>query len=151
MLPIKKIICPTDFSHPSYEGLKTAVELADHFTAELILLHAVSPMPVMAGAGAPTGFHIPAVLEEMEENAAKMLEDIKSGEIKKSINIRTMVVHGRPADEIARLAEEEKAEMIVMATHGQSGWRRLISGSVTERVVRMAPCPVMAVPAPSDE
>jgi nucleotide-binding universal stress UspA family protein len=151
MLPIKKIICSTDFSDPSYEGLKAAVEIADHFTAELILFHAVSPMPVMAGAGSPTGFHIPSVLEEMEENAGKMLEGIKSGNIEKSINTRTIVVHGRPADEIVRLAEEEKADMIVMATHGQSGWRRLISGSVTERVFRMASCPVVAVPAPSDE
>jgi universal stress protein A len=151
MLPIKKIICSTDFSDPSYEGIKAATELADHFTAELLLLHAVTPVPTMAGAGAPTGFHIPSMLKEMEEHAAKMLEGIKSGKIKKSIKTRTMVVHGRPADEIVRTAEEEKADMIIIATHGQSGWRRFISGSVTERVVRMASCPVLAVPAPTED
>ena len=151
MLPIEKAICSTDFSDPSYEGIKAANELAHHFEAELILLHVVSPIPAMTGAGAPTGFHIPAVLKEMEKSAAEMLENIKTNEIKKSTKTRTLVVHGRPADEIVRTAEEEKADLIVIATHGQSGWQRFISGSVTERVVRMASCPVLSVPAPPED
>jgi nucleotide-binding universal stress UspA family protein len=148
MIPIKKIICSTDFSDPSYEGLKAADELADHFAAELILLHVIAPMPTMAGAGAPTGFHIPAVMKEMEEKSLEMVEGVRAKRVSKSLKSRTLVAHGRPADEIAKAAEKEKVDMIVISTHGQSGWRRLISGSVTERVVRMASCPVLVVPAP---
>jgi nucleotide-binding universal stress UspA family protein len=151
MLPIEKIICPTDFSEPSIEGLKAANELADHFGAQIILLHAIAPMPTMAGAGAPTGFHIPPVLKEMEGKASEELERIKSEKLYKSFEARTMVIYGKPATEIIRIAEEEKADIIVIATHGQSGWRRFLSGSVTERVVRTASCPVLAVPGPPED
>ncbi|MFO7559333.1 MAG: universal stress protein [Desulfobacterales bacterium] len=77
MLPINKIICPTDFSDPSYEGLKTAAELAGNFGAELILVHVVMPMPSIIGAGAPTGFHIPSVLEKMEKEPGRCLRILK--------------------------------------------------------------------------
>ena len=151
MLPIKKILCPTDFSDPSYEGLKAANELADHHSAELILLYAVTPMPVIPATGALTGFQLPSILKEMEEKAAEMMAHLKAEKVKKDINSRSMVIHGNPTDVIVKTAEEEKADLIVIATHGESGWRRFISGSVTERVVRMASCPVVAIPAPSEE
>jgi nucleotide-binding universal stress UspA family protein len=151
MLPFEKIICSTDFSDPSFEGLKVADELAGHFGAQVILLHVITPMPTMPGAGAPTGFHIPPVLKEMEVKATEELERVKAEKLSKSSDTRAMVVYGKPAHEIVRIAEEEKADMIVIATHGQSGWKRLISGSVTERVIRMASCPVLAVPAPAED
>jgi nucleotide-binding universal stress UspA family protein len=151
MLPIERILCPTDFSDPSYEGLKAAIELAEHFSAELILMHIISPAPALAGGGAPTGFHIPAVLKEMEGRAAEMLEDVKAERVPKSINARTEVIVGKPADQLVRRAEEERADIIVIATHGESGWQRFFSGSITERVVRMASCPVLAVPGPEQD
>jgi nucleotide-binding universal stress UspA family protein len=151
MLPLSKIICPTDFSDPSFEGLKAANELADHFGAQVILLHAIAPMPTMSGAGAPTGFHIPPVLKEMEGKASEELERLKSEKLAKSFETRTMVIYGKPASEIVRISEEEKADLIVIATHGQSGWKGFISGSVTERVVRTATCPVLAVSAPPED
>jgi nucleotide-binding universal stress UspA family protein len=151
MLPLEKIICSTDFSDSSFKGLKVANELADHFGAQVILLHVIAPMPTMAGAGAPTGFHIPPVLKEMEGQAAQELERLQSEKFETSIDVRTMVIYGQPANEIVRVAEEEKADIIVIATHGQSGWTRFISGSVTERVVRTASCPVLMVPAPPED
>ena len=151
MLPLEKIICSTDFSEPSFEGLKAADELAGHFGAQVILLHAIAPMPTMPGIGAPTGFHIPPVLKDMEGKAAEELERIKAEKMNRGSDTRTMVIYGKPADEIVRIATEEKADIIVIATHGQSGWKRLISGSVTERIVRMASCPVLAVPAPPED
>lgn len=66
MLPLKKIVCPTDFSEPADEGLKIARELATQFSAEMLLVHVVTPLPAMHGGVAPTGFHIPAVLEELK-------------------------------------------------------------------------------------
>jgi len=151
MIPIKKMICPTDFSDPSYEGLNTAVELAEYFDAELIVLHVVIPMPTIIGVDAPTGFHVPAALTEMEKSAAGMLETVKAERLPAGVNARMMVLVGKPAHKIAETAQKENADLIVMATHGESGWQRFISGSVTERVVRRTECPVLAVPAPEKD
>jgi nucleotide-binding universal stress UspA family protein len=145
MLPIKKIVCPTDFSDPSYEGLKAAAELADHFSAKLILMHIISPVPVVPGASAPTGFHLASVLDELQSSAEKSLADLVQEKIHQAISVQTIVLLGKPAEEIANLAEREKADMIVMSTHGESGWQRFLSGSVAEKVVRMAACPVLTV------
>ena len=150
MFEVDKIICPTDFSEPSYAGLKTALDIAEYFSAELILLHIVSPVPNIAGTSAPTGFHIPMVLKEMEKQATKRIETDAVKRIPHHIQYRTIVGTGRPAERIVQAASEEKVQMIVMATHGQSGWQRFVSGSVTERVVRMARCPVFVVPAPNE-
>jgi hypothetical protein len=62
MLPLKKIVCPTDFSEPAHEGLKIARELATQFSSEILLVHVVTPLPAMHGGVAPTGFHISTVL-----------------------------------------------------------------------------------------
>ena len=151
MLPLKKIISPTDFSEPSFEGLRTAVELSEKCSAELFIMHVVSPAPIVAGIGAPAALYYPTVSEEREDRAAKLLESVKTKKIPEHINCRTIIIRGQPAVQIAEAAQKERADIIVMATHGQSGWQRFISGSVTERVVRMASCPVLAVPAPNQD
>jgi len=150
MFDVDKIICPTDFSDPSYEGLKKAIEIAEHFTAELILVHIISPIPNIMGTASPTGFHLPGVLEEMEKQATQKIEADAADQIPDHIRSKTIVKIGRAAEQIVQTALEKKAEIIVMATHGQSGWQRFVSGSVTERVVRMATCPVYVVPAPEE-
>lgn len=151
MLPWKKILWPTDFSEPAYEGLRIATELATQFSSEILLVHVVAPMPTMAGASAPTGFHLPTVLEELQESAHKSLEDIRQAEIPAKIQARSFVVHGKPANEIVRLAAQEKADIVVIPTHGESGWQRFVFGSVAEKVVRLADCPVLTVRAPEEE
>jgi nucleotide-binding universal stress UspA family protein len=151
MLPWKKILWPTDFSEPAYEGLRIATELAIQFSAEILLVHVVAPMPTMAGTSAPTGFHLPIVLEELQESAQKSLEDIRQEKIPAEIQARTFAVHGKPAHEIVRLAAQEKADIIVIPTHGESGWQRFVFGSVAEKVVRLADCPVLTVRAPEEE
>jgi nucleotide-binding universal stress UspA family protein len=153
MLPLKKIVCPTDFSEPADEGLKIAGELATEFFAEILLVNVVAPLPTVHGGAAPTGYHIPAVLEEMEQAAKNSLEEIRREKLPADIKAKTFVIHGRPAHEIAALAEQEKADIIVMATHGESGWQRLVFGSVAEKVVRYAECPVLTIrkPDPSKE
>ena len=62
--------------------------------------------------------------------------------------MQTLVVSGKPAYEIVELAEKEKADIIVIATHGESGWEKFLFGSVTEKVIRMAACPVLTVQQP---
>jgi universal stress protein A len=153
MLTIKKILCPTDFSEPSYVGLKTANDLAAHFSAELILVHVVTPLhyPGPPTAIGTLGFNPASYLEEMVKTAEKSLAEVARDRISPDLPARTTLLNGNAADQIVNLAQSEKVDMIVTATHGWTGWRRFISGSVTERVVRHANCPVLTVPAPEEE
>lgn len=150
MLPVKKVVCPTDFSDPSYEGLKVAGEFAEHFSAELILVHAIFPGPIVPGIAEP-GFHIPVALETMQDTAENALQDLARQKMLEDISVRTMVINGKPAYEIVNLAEKEGADMIVIATHGESGWQKFLFGSVTEKVIRMASCPVLTIRQPKKE
>ncbi len=151
MLPLRKILFPTDFSEPAFEGFKIARELAAQFSAEMLLVHVVSPLPAMHGGVAPTGFHIPSVLEEIQKSANKSLEEIRREKLPAEIRTRTFVIHGRPAHEIVQLAAQEKVDIIVIATHGESGWQRFVFGSVAEKVVRHADCPVLTIRASGPE
>ena len=147
MLPFLKILYPTDFSEPSYEALKAANELALHFSAELCLVHVVSPdvqtSPDLAGSG--------LVLQEIEMLAENSLQEVVKQRVPKELHTSQIVVLGEAADEIIRISEETKADIIVIATHGQTGWRRFVFGSVAEKVVRLAPCPVLTIRAPHQE
>jgi nucleotide-binding universal stress UspA family protein len=156
MLPLKKILCPTDFSEASYEGLKAADELALHFSAELCLIHVVAPIPttVMPAAPIPVSpatFDVTAYQHELEASARQSLQDVAEQRISKEISVKLVVMHGSAAGEIIRVANDEGTDLIVIATHGQTGWRRMVFGSVAEKVVRLAGLPVLAVPAPEEE
>ena len=150
MLPITKIVCPTDFSDPSYEGFKAAREFAEHFSAELILVNVIFPGPIVPGVAEP-GFHIPAALEAMQETAENKLQDLARKKMPENIPVRTLVITGKPAYEIVDLADKEKADIIVIATHGESGWQKFLFGSVAEKVIRMASCPVLTVQQPKED
>jgi nucleotide-binding universal stress UspA family protein len=145
ILPIRKILCTTDFSEAAEQGVKAADELARHFGAELYLVHVVAPLPTVPGGPAPTGFHIPSVLKEIKDAALKSLEQLIKREISMRVRIEPVVLAGDPAYEIAQAAADNRVDLIVMATHGQSGWKKIVAGSVTEKVVRVAPCAVLAV------
>jgi nucleotide-binding universal stress UspA family protein len=149
---IKKILCPTDFSEPSYAGIKTANDLAVHFSADLILVHVVSPIQVHV-ASPLGGVNVNPALYPSDKTkvSEKSLEKAAKNLISPNLRVRTTVLQGNPADQIVDLAQSENVDMIVTATHGWTGWRRFISGSVAERVVRMASCPVLTVPAPQEE
>jgi nucleotide-binding universal stress UspA family protein len=151
MIPFKKILCPVDFSEPSYEGLKAAVELAGHFSSELAVLHVVSPMPVIPSSSTPASVHFPTVMQEMEVSAQTALDDLVAERVPNELEVRPMVVQGMPADEIVRMAEVGNADVIVIATHGMTGWRRFLFGSVAEKVVRTASIHVLTVPPPLEK
>jgi universal stress protein A len=153
MLPIKKILFPTDFSEPSYEALKAADELASHFSAELVLIHVVSPVPMYATPVAPSdptssiGL-VTSYQQEMEVYAKKSLDQVVQERVSKGIKSKTKVGLGDAADEIVGTAAEAKVDLIVIATHGLTGWRRFMFGSVAEKVVRLAQCPVLTIREP---
>lgn len=145
MLPIKKILCPTDFSKPSYEAIKTAGELAFHFGSQLCLLHVVSPVPNVPIRGDQSVFNFLLYKQELEAYSKKTLEEIINHLEWRDLNTRLIALRGNPAEEIIRIANEEKVDLIVIATRGRTGFDRLVFGSVAEKVVRLAPCPVLTI------
>lgn len=150
MLPIKNILCPTDFSEPSYEALKIADELAAHFGATLHLINVVPLVPVVeAPIGVETAsFNVASYQQELEEQAKKSLESLSEKNVVGGETVVTDVLIGNAAGEVMRYAREKSMDIIVIATHGLSGWRRFISGSTTEKIVRQASCPVLTIRNP---
>lgn len=142
MLPFKKILCPTDFSEPGCVGVKAATEMATRFGAELILMHVVGPIPALDTPAAMSTFDVAAYQRELTASAQTYLEERKA-EIPDSIPTSIIVTLGDAGHEIVRVAHEEGVDLIVMATHGATGWRRRIFGTVTEKVVRSAHCSVL--------
>ncbi|MFC1532449.1 universal stress protein [Thermodesulfobacteriota bacterium] len=148
MLPIKKILCPTDFSEPSYEAVNAANKFAIHFNAELILIHVLSSVPVYPDSVMFMGDPIdPAVHDDREEFAKKLLIITMQEKIPQEVRAQSVLLNGSAPDEIIKHAESEETDLIVIGTHGLTGWRRLIFGSVAEKVVRLASCPVLTIPA----
>lgn len=145
-IPFKKIICPTDFSEPSREALAVAAQLAEHFDAELLVLHVVPEVPKIPASpeGAAT-FNIPLYEQELRDASRKLLNEMVRQKVPRELRVRPVVAHGNTADQILQTAADEKADVIVIATHGRTGWQRFVFGSVAEKVVRLAPCAVLAV------
>ena len=147
MLPFRKILHPTDFSAPSQEALNAAKELAAHFSAELVIVHVVSAVPLLPVMEGTSSFDVETYQAELVACSRQALEDLLSRHFPQG-GVRSDLLHGNPADQIVRIAEKEGIDLIVLATHGQTGWRHLVFGSVAARVVRLAPCPVLTIRAP---
>lgn len=147
MWPFQKILCPTDFSEPSYEGLQRGVELASHFGAELLVVNVVPVIPPLP-PDPNFAFEVPEYERALHADAERKLSEIVQQRIPTTVKAQAVVAHGDAADEIVRIAQEEGADLIVIATHGLTGWRHLVFGSVAEKVVRLAQCPVLTIRAP---
>jgi nucleotide-binding universal stress UspA family protein len=147
MLPFKKILCATDFSELSYEAIKAASELALQFSAELCLLHVVSPVPLIAPVVDPTMVVMPVDQEEQGISSKKLLDEVAQKWISEKLNVHPMIAHGQAADQITRVAEEENADLIILGTHGRKGLDHIIFGSVAEKVVRTSQLPVLTIQA----
>jgi universal stress protein A len=148
MTSIEKILCPVDFSEPSEKGLELARSLAARLGAELHIMHSIDVAPVIAtpriSAAAPV-FDVSGYRKALMESAEERLAALADHQETADVRVTTHLAEGAAAHEIIDLAAKLGVDMIVIATHGHSGWRRLIFGSVTEKVVRTAPCPVLTV------
>jgi universal stress protein A len=149
MLAIKTILCPTDFSEPSREALKFAVELASHFAGEICLVNVVPVVPSLA-SDPNFVFAVPEYERMLHAEAEEKLRGLVKKVTTHGVAVRTKVRHGDAATEIVRIAADEKADLIVMATHGMTGWRHAMFGSVAEKVVRLAKCPVLTTRASAE-
>lgn len=146
MLPIRRILAPTDFSQTSKETVARASELAEHFQAEVLVAHVIPPIPTLP-PDPHHNFEIPAYQDALHENAERQLKETIASQVSEDAPARPLVRYGDPAKEIVRLAQEEEVDMIVIATHGLTGWQHLVFGSVAEKVVQTARCPVLVVRA----
>ncbi|MCU0223277.1 MAG: universal stress protein [Acidobacteria bacterium] len=150
MYPFRKILCPTDFSEPADSALQVAREMAHAMHAELLLLNVVVPVAIPVAVEIPVGAAVtPEVtLRHAREQAEQMIGAMAETLQTTGLAVRGLVVDGDPADAIVAAAEREHADLVVIATHGRTGWRRLVFGSVAEQVIRHATCPVLTIHEP---
>ena len=146
MIELKRILVPTDFSETSDAALRYGAELARRFSARLFLLH-VAEHP---GEATETEYSID-LCEKMQNAADDRLPYLLSEAERHELRPECAMRLGTPREEIVRHAEEHDIDLIVMGTHGRGAISHLLMGSVAERVVRTAGCPVLTVHHPEHE
>jgi len=150
MLRIEKILCPLDFSEFSVKAYDYAQSLAQHYGAKLLLQHVVQPLT----ATYPY-YAFPDTINEafwnLDSHAEKKLDEFVAEHQMGGFHTERFVHNGTVTDCVLEFAEKEGVDMIVMGTHGRQGFDRLTMGSVTEKVLRKAHCPVLAVRKPAHD
>jgi universal stress protein A len=150
MIDLHRILVPTDFSMHSLNALKYAAAFADKFKAELYLLHVAQDLSLFlpdAISGTPpylppTEQMLAAIRESLDRLAREQLD---------KLTVHRLVREGAPFYEIITCAKENNVDLIIMGTHGRGLLAHVLMGSVAERVVRKAPCPVLTVRHPEHE
>jgi nucleotide-binding universal stress UspA family protein len=151
MIDLRRILVPTDFSKHSDAALTYAVALAEKFEAELHLLHVVQDLSVFVPDAVAVTPPIAVPVEEFAAAAREALQRVVGEHQLGRFKVHTEVREGAPFYEIIRLAKEAEIDLIVIGTHGHTGLVHVLLGSVTEKVVRKAPCPVLTVRHPEHE
>lgn len=157
-LDFKKILCPVDLSTFSLDGLKLAVKVAESSAAALDILHVIhNPFddiymteitqtdPALIDAYAKEPQRRAAVLRATEEHSEVLLKQFCHDAVQHYGKVRYHVRRGDPFEAILDAAEDFATDLVVLATHGRTGLKRLVIGNVAEKIVRHAPCPVLTV------
>ena len=144
-MAIRRILHPTDFSPASRPAFRRAVELARALRGSLLVVH-VMPPPPLVGEGYITPATIAAILRSQRDAAERGLRTLVRRAHAASIRVSgRLAASGLTHEQIVRAARRQRADVIVMGTHGRTGLRRLMLGSVAARVISTAPCPVLTV------
>jgi nucleotide-binding universal stress UspA family protein len=138
---IKTILVSTDFSDYSNKALDNATALAKTFGAKIVLIHVVDALSYVVSES----LQWEKVYDRLSESIRPMLEKQVKEIEHVGVSATCELIQGVPYEQIAKKAGEIKADLIVMGTHGRTGVRHLLLGSVAERVIHLAPCPVMTV------
>lgn len=149
MWNLKIIVVPVDFSETSDTALTHARDLAAKFQCSLHLLHVVQDPYTQPWGAEAYGVSLPNLLQEMERNAKVRLDSLIPAS--DELQVIKVVKVGSPFVEIVRYAADQKADLIVMGTHGRGAVAHMFLGSVAEKVVRKAGCPVLTVRQPGHE
>ncbi len=145
MVKIKTILVPVDFSEHASHALDYAIELAEHFGAELHLMHSY---PLNPGAVSAYEVYVPPDLDgAFRKGANERLRACAEKAIARGLHVEMSATSDPAADAISAHAQKVQADLIVMGTRGLTGLKHALMGSVAERTVRMAPCPVVTLKA----
>ena len=145
-MEFKRIVAPTDFSPFGEVGIRAAAELAHRVGARISLLHVVPEDELEALASAHQPRHpVDLIYQDLETALMDQFRRVVPVDVRRDVAVEPVVTVGMPVTEILRAARLKGADMIVMGTHGRTGFTRMVMGSVTEQVVRRAPCPVLTV------
>jgi universal stress protein A len=138
MATVKKILAPTDFSALSAKGVRYACQLAKEVGAQLILINVV----LLDESSIINKHEMEEHKQQLDEFATKIVAEV-GGDLK----VRKVVDAGQPYGVIVSCAEKQRVDLIVMSSHGRSGLSRMLIGSVTDKVLRASPFPVLVVPS----
>jgi nucleotide-binding universal stress UspA family protein len=161
-MDVQRILVPIDYSADSQRALQWGASLAAKYEAKLILLHVVpkalemvypqgfgwESAPASIYGGVPPGKQpsgAQPIVIDLVDRGQTQLDDFAAQYLKAPVPMQIKVTVGKPAEEILRVAREEKVDLVVMGTHGRTGLRHLVLGSVAAEVARHAPCPVFTV------
>ena len=144
-MKFKKILCPTDFSDPAAKALEVAAAMARDYSSELLVVNVVEPIPTVSAAGRFPLNHLRQYLQEVEKDSTARLKELVAKAVPAKIKVRPLIVTGQAALQIVDLAEKKKVDLIVIATHGQTGLKRWVFGSVAERVLKLTSLPVLVI------
>jgi len=150
VVEIRRILCPTDFSDISRHALEHAIVIAGWYGSQIVAFHVRNPTIVLS-----TSVPLPAVTRDMasgDTNRQRSEEELRtwlSPATAAGLQTDVVVDEGSPAGRILEHARSLRPDLILMGTHGQGGFERLVLGSVAEKVLRKATCPVMTVPPPA--
>lgn len=144
---MRTILAPTDFSDAALAGVRTAAILAGHLDASVVLVHVFDPEDLMPAAPvAWSSLAYEEMIERLRKTAVQRLQETR-GEFPEGVEVSIELLHhGSAAQAITQHAADIGADLIVMSTHGRTGFKRFLLGSITEKTVRLASCPVLAVP-----
>ena len=163
-MKVQKILVPIDYSDHSHQALQWGASLAETYGAQIVLLHVLHKAAEEVSRHVPTHEWVPyhyytevssgiepirveRFIIDLVDEARSRLYDLAAKDLQETVPVEVRVVVGKPADEILHLAQAEGADLIVMGTHGRTGLRHALLGSVAEKVVRTASCPVFTVKA----
>ena len=144
-MKMRRVLHATDFSAASSRAFKRAVDIAKARGAELLLVHVLPPVfPVVAD-----GYVSPKVYEDLEAatraDGQKRLDRLARRARASGARVKSLLLEGVPHERIAQAARARKADMVVIGTHGRTGFAKLVLGSVASRVLAISPCPVLTV------
>ena len=147
--PHNKILVPIDFSPSSHAALDAAAELAQRFGAEIFLLHVI---PAFPNVSIPDSITEAAIIEKARKEADSRFAVSEAALGAKGIKVTSSVEVGNDvAGSILEAIDRENADLLVITTHGLSGWYPQVFGSITEKIVRLAQCPLLLLRTPKPE
>ena len=146
-MQVNHILVPVDFSSDAGNAIDMAIDLAKKLAARITLLHVIHE--VYVGVGEMAAALPPSYIEDIEAEVGNEMQRLLEQVTQAGVQGDFIVVHGVPFQCILDAVEDQKIDLIVMGTHGRTGLKHVLLGSVAEKVIRLSPCPVLVTrPAP---